>query len=211
MTKVANNFQFLLVLVAAGAILTGTIAWVYNITHTRIKANHEAHALRTIREVLPEGAYDNEPHRNGALFTNVEWLGSDEPQPVYVARSGDQPVAAAITVTSPAAYVAPIKLLVGIDPAGLVIDVRVIHHQETPGLGDNIEIAKSDWITAFRNESLQNRSQESWSARRSGGDFDQMSGATVTSNAVIEAVYRALRFEFENRAEIYQQHQTTAK
>lgn len=72
---------------------------------------------------------------------------------------------------------------------GEVLGVRVIEHQETPGLGDKLELSISDWVLGFEGTSLRNRH---WEVKKFGGDFDQFSGATITPRAVILAVKNEL-------------------
>ncbi|WP_255211222.1 FMN-binding protein, partial [Methylogaea oryzae] len=56
---------------------------------------------------------------------------------------------AAFRLVAPDGYSGNIALILGVDTEGRVLGVRVIAHAETPGLGDKIETAKSDWIKAF--------------------------------------------------------------
>ncbi len=84
-------------------------------------------------------------------------------------------------------YNGRIELWVGVDEAGIIEGVRVKSHQETPGLGDRIELDVSDWILGFEGYSLR-VDESSWDVKRFGGDFDQFTGATITPRAVIHAV-----------------------
>jgi electron transport complex protein RnfG len=76
----------------------------------------------------------------------------------------------------------------------------VTSHKETPGLGDGIEVERSDWILDFDGKSLENPAREKWAVRRDQGVFDQMTGATITPRAVVNAVKRSLMY-FEAHAE----------
>jgi electron transport complex protein RnfG len=95
-------------------------------------------------------------------------------------------------VHAPDGYSGAIRLLVAIDPAGTVLATRVVQHRETPGLGDFIDAGKSDWIARFTGRSLQSPTIAGWRVRKDGGEFDQYTGATVTSRATVGAVARAL-------------------
>ena len=163
-------------------------------TAERVAANQEAYALRLIGDVLPAETFDNEPHRDRVALTVAD--GSDDIDAsqvklgtAYRARRNGRVAAAALEVVAPDGYVGPIRLLVGIDASGTIVRVRASEHRETPGLGDKIEPAKSDWIQTFRGLSLEGTN---WQLRRDGGDIDQISGATVTSRAVMRGVERAL-------------------
>ena len=82
----------------------------------------------------------------------------------------------------------------GIEESGRLAGVRVTSHRETPGLGDAIDAAKSDWILEFAGRSLSDPEPPGWAVERDGGVFDQFTGATITPRAVVEAVQRALEY-----------------
>jgi electron transport complex protein RnfG len=96
-------------------------------------------------------------------------------------------------------YGGKIRLVMGIAPDGRLLGVRVVAHSETPGLGDYIEIDKSDWIRAFDDRRLTGDGRE-WRVKKDGGAFDSMAGATITPRAVVEAVRRALEYFAAHRA-----------
>jgi len=189
-----------LVLIAGGT--TAAVSLVATITRDRIAANQSARALRTVAEVLPRGAYNNSPDRDVKLLNDAALLGSPKPQPAYRARFDGSPTAVALTVTAPDGYISPIELLVGIDSEGNVIAVRALNHQETPGLGDQIEIDKSAWIEQFSGGNLAGGTG-ALALRRDGGDLDHISGATITSRAVSKAVRNALKYDAQNREQIF--------
>lgn len=97
-------------------------------------------------------------------------------------------------------YADRIRILLGIAPDGALLGARVLSHAETPGLGDKIEAAKSDWILGFKDRSLQDPAPQDWKVRRDGGVFDQFSGATITPRAVVDGVRRGLELFQRNRA-----------
>ncbi|MFC1750278.1 RnfABCDGE type electron transport complex subunit G, partial [Pseudomonadota bacterium] len=78
-----------------------------------------------------------------------------------------------------------------------------VSHKETPGLGDAIEIARSDWITQFDGLSLGNPEKKDWKVKKDGGQFDQLTGATITPRAIVKAVYRALVYYRANREQLF--------
>lgn len=100
-------------------------------------------------------------------------------------------------------------MVVGIHRSGELVGVRVTRHKETPGLGDGIEIAKSDWITAFNGKSLSQPALEGWAVKKDGGQFDQMTGATITPRAVVKAVKQSLQFFETNKAVLLANSTTT--
>ena len=200
-----------LVLIAGGT--TATVSLVERYTRDKIAANQSAREMRIVAAVLPNGSYNNKPHEDMRLIIDDRLLGSQEPLPAYRASLDKTPAAIAMTIEAPDGYVAPIRLLIGIDSEGRVIAVRAIQHLETPGLGDQIDAEKSAWIEQFKGRKLPAENVP-LALRRDGGDLDHISGATITSRAVSNAVSNALRYYEQNRAQLFAQDaaaQTTAQ
>ena len=80
-----------------------------------------------------------------------------------------------------------------------IITTRVIKHQETPGLGDYIDIEKNPWIDIFNETSLKKPVERLWAVKKDNGDFDYISGATITPRAVIKALKNTLLFFESNK------------
>ena len=182
---------------------TGLVALTHEATDERIAANQRAATLETLHELVPEARYDNDPVRDAITVTARQALGSAEPLTVYRARRDGEPVAAVLTVIAPDGYGGPIRLLVAINHDGTLAGVRVVNHSETPGLGDAIEIERSDWIEDFAGRSLGNPPREDWRVEKDGGVFDQFTGATITPRAVVAAVRRALTYFENHRRELF--------
>ena len=130
--------------------------------------------------------------------TEKESLGSKKPLNIYRARKEGKNIAVIISAVAPDGYAGDISLLVAIDNSGKLIGVRVAKHRETPGLGDAIELKRSDWILNFNGRSLDNPGKKGWRVKRDGGVFDQFTGATITPRAVVKAVYKALEYFKQN-------------
>ena len=117
---------------------TTLVAVTEDATRQRIADNELAYLLRTLNDVVPATAHDNRMYADTIEVTDPDLLGSDRPVTVYRATRDGQPVAVILTPVAPVGYSGPIRLLVGIDAQGIVTGVRVLDHQETPGLGDRI-------------------------------------------------------------------------
>ncbi len=193
--KLLTPVLSLVLLAALGAAL---IAATDQLTRKRVAENEAAQIMKVLGALLPEGGYDNSPHLDVITLTGADLPGGNAVLPVYRARLAGEPVTAILTVIAPDGYVGSIRLLVGIRADGTISGVRALEHRETPGLGDNIETARSDWIRLFDGRSIEDPAPAAWLTRRDGGDFDQISGATVTSRAVIVAVRDSLIYFAEN-------------
>ena len=119
---------------------------------------------------------------------------------VYSARLAGEVRGVAFNWVSEAGYGGPITLTVGIGRDGRIASVRVLSHSETPGLGDKIDVRKSDWIRGFDGRGLDTGTR--WAVRKDGGEFDQFAGATITPRAVVGAVHASLKFFAGNRARL---------
>jgi electron transport complex protein RnfG len=75
--------------------------------------------------------------------------------------------------------------------------MRVISHKETPGLGDGIDVRKSNWIHQFNNLPINQFDFNQWKLKEDGGQFDSMTGATITSEALVNASSELISL-FEN-------------
>ncbi|WP_212630028.1 electron transport complex subunit RsxG [Pseudomonas sp. KB-10] len=179
----------------------GSVALLQQGTATRIAAAEREAQVRALAEILPSGSYDNHLLDN-RIELNATELGHRSPQSAYLALKGGQPSALILPVTAPDGYSGAIHLLVGIFADGRLAGVRVLGHRETPGLGDKIELAKSDWIRSFEGKSLSDPNEDGWAVKKDRGDFDQFAGATITPRAVVKAVHGALRYFDKHRAQL---------
>lgn len=179
----------------------GSVALLQQGTAARIAAAEREAQVRALAEILPAGSYDNHLLDN-RIELNAPELGHRSPQSAYLALKGEQPSALILPVTAPDGYSGAIHLLVGIFADGRLAGVRVLGHRETPGLGDKIELAKSDWIRSFEGKSLSDPNEDGWAVKKDRGDFDQFAGATITPRAVVKAVHGALRYFDKHRAQL---------
>ena len=182
---------------------TGLVAWVHSGTEARIDRNQRQTLLHNLQTLLPPGDYDNDLLAD-AIEVSDPSMGTARPVPVYRARKQGKPVAVVMTPSAPDGYSGEIRLLVAVRADARVIGVRVVGHKETPGLGDLIEVDKSDWIRGFDGLSLDEPSERQWKVKRDGGVFDQFTGATITPRAVVKAVKNSLAYFEPHRAELFE-------
>lgn len=193
------------VLLAAFAVIgTGLVAFTYEKTKPRIEEAERQALLDSLHSVVKPQTHDNELFEDRIYVKSKQYLGTDKQLPLFRARKNGEPVAAIITAIAPDGYNGDIKLLIGIHYDGTLSGVRVISHRETPGLGDAIETRRGDWILMFNGLSLENPKPKDWKVKRDNGYFDQLSGATITSRAVVKAVARALQYYGQNREPLFE-------
>jgi len=180
---------------------TALVALTFINTEERIADNELQALLHSLHELVPPRLHDNLLSEDTLIVQAPELLGSKKPVTVYQARKYGKPVAVILAPTAPDGYSGDIKLLVAIDQYGLLMGVRVLGHRETPGLGDGIEIERSDWIESFNGYSVDNPGNLGWRVEKDGGIFDQFTGATITPRAVVKAVHKTLQY-FEAHRDI---------
>ncbi len=189
---------------------TGLIVLTEVNTREPIKQARDQALASALHEVLPKTTHDNELLEDSVVVQPHPLLGTKEPDVAYIGRENDNPNAVILQVTAPEGYGGSINLLVAILEDGSVSGVRVVPpHSETPGLGDAIEIAKSDWILGFNGKSLDNLSEKQWKVKKDGGVFDAFTGATITPRAVVDAVHKALQYFDQNKLNLFGHPATT--
>jgi len=168
------------------ALLGVTLASaLHGMLAARTEAARQASEERQLLDLLPAGSHDNAPLRQPLSLPG-------QAAPAYRATLAGRFSAVLLTLDTPG-YEGPIRVLVAIDPDGRLIGSKVLAQRETPGLGD--AIARPEWLAQFGGKTLAQR----WQWRRDGGDFDQISGATLSSRAVLLGVRQALQVFAANR------------
>lgn len=181
-------------LLATALLVLGHLA-----TRDDIAERRKEDMLDSLAQVVPARLYDNDLLANPLQVEGAD----DRPVTVYRAARGAEVSALAWEVVGQG-YAGDIQLLLGIDVKGEILGVRVVAHAETPGLGDKIEAARSDWILGFDGLSLANTPARQWHVDKDGGRFDAFSGATITPRAVVKAVKDGLDWFQAHRTAIVQ-------
>ena len=172
------------------------LAKIYDLTKGPIAYQKRLEVLRAIRTVLPP--YDNEPDRDMVkLPMGIDRKGREIQGVFYRGRKGDRLIGVAFKVTSPEGYGGNIEVMVGLLPKGMIYGIEVLSHLETPGLGAKIREAK--FKDRFKNLNLSNTT---WAVKKDAGDIDGITGATISSRAVIKAVKEGLEFYRDHEASI---------
>jgi electron transport complex protein RnfG len=189
-------------LLALFALITALIlASTDRVTEDRIAESERLAAQKALFEIVPLTRHDNDILVDLQPIPEQYWLalGLDNGGNVHIARLNDQPVAAIVPSITTDGYSGDIAMIVGINFDGTVAGVRVVEHKETPGLGDKVELRKSDWILSFNGKSLNNPELSKWNVKKDRGDFDQFTGATITPKAVIHQIAKTLEYFEKDR------------
>lgn len=182
-------------LVLGGFSLAATLllALAYGMTKEPIEQSALEDLRHSLEQVIPASIHDNNPAAD-----TMQLQLDGKALLVYRARQSKHVTGVAFE-TARKGYSGDIRLLLGIDENGKLLGVRVLQHTETPGLGDKIEVTRSDWITRFTGKSLGDPPDALWAVKKDGGPFDQFAGATITPRAVVNGIRDGLRLFAANR------------
>jgi len=192
-----------LTLAAIAAICAALVSATYLQTRDRISANEKAWLEQSLEPALGGLLFDGGVSDSILIISAPHELPGPDDVFVYRIYSDEQPAAALFAVTARDGYAGPIRILVGVKYDGTVTGVRILSHRETPGLGDKIVSTRSDWVFQFNGLSFGNPDVALWELKTDGGQFDQLSGASVTPRAVLKAVRETLIYFASRRYEIF--------
>lgn len=188
------RLALVLTLIAAGAGLI--LAQVEKVTREPIAEQRRLEMVRALQAVLPP--FDNSPDAE----TRVLQVGTDKKgQPVartfFLGRKQGDLTGIAFKVTAPDGYSGNIDIMVGMEPEGHLTGIEILSHAETPGLG--AKIVEPEFKNQFKGKGLDNAD---WRVKKDGGDFDQITGATISPRAVVKAIRSGLEFYRQHQNEI---------
>jgi len=171
---------------AAGLLL----AYTNKVTAEPIARAQQTEKLAALSAVLPE--FDNTPssETNTVSHGGRNWC-------FYVARKDGKYAGAAFETSSDKGYAGEIVLMVGVQSDGTLNQVQVLSQNETPGLGSKIK--ESPFKDQFAGKGL---AQTRWFVKKDGGDMDAITGATISSRAVAEALRKGIEAYSANTAAI---------
>lgn len=190
-------------LAAIAAVCTALVAATYQLTEDRIAANEKALLEQSLQPALAGVVYDSGVSESRLVLQSPHGLPGSGAAIIYRVFAEEKAVAALFAVTARDGFSGPIRVLVGVGVDGSVTGIRILEHRETPGLGDKIDAAKSDWVLQFDGHSIGEPIITGWAIKGDGGEFDQLTGASITPRAVITAIRDTLIYFDAHREEIF--------
>ena len=196
MNKIVKNTLILTAITVVSGLLLGV---VYDITKDPIAAAQENTKQEAFRSVLSDASSFEtmEDFDASAALSLLQENGYASDEITEVAQGVDdsgETVGYVINVMSHEAYDGDLEVSVGIASDGTVKGIEMLSISETAGLGMKADEAE------FKDQ-FKDKNVEKFSYTKSGesGDdkIDAISGATITTNAVTNAVDSALVY-FQN-------------
>lgn len=194
-TKIIFRNIFIIVMIIVTLLIISEFSLKSSILHSETKFQ-----IKQLNKLLDKIDHNNDILSSKKVISNqeyLEYLGANTDQKpeqiIYIAKKHSIPVAVIITSTAPDGYSGNINLMIAIklktneQNSNTIYNTTVLHHNETPGLGDKIESSKSNWLKQFINKPIS--STDKWQVK---DDVDSITGATITSEAVTRAIKKAL-------------------
>lgn len=196
-----QKFKSILPLTVVSLVCFIALTVVNHFTKDKILTNKEQAALAVLNEVLPL-KYDNNLFQDKIDIEVPDFINESNKLTVYRARLNDKPVAVSLMPVISKGYHGNISLIIGISYEGKITGARILQHNETEGFGDQAHQDNSNWLLGFNGYSLDTK-KKNWASKKDGGEFDQLSGATITSRSIITILYKTLEYYSENRDNFY--------
>lgn len=198
-TKTALVNALILGIFAVGIALV--LSLTYSGTKERIAESQRLAEEKALLEVIGDQSFDNNLLEDILVLSDSQrgLLNVTADSKARVLRMNGNILGFIFPAVAPDGYSGKMHLLIGVGIDGTLMGVRVVKHKETPGLGDKVDIQKSDWILGFAGKSLLNPEPNGWAVKKDGGEFDAFTGATITPRAVVKMIKQTLIFTESER------------
>jgi len=151
-------------------------------TNPIIVQNQVAHEARILREVVKSSTATLEPlNDQNTKFRVLE---------------GNELTGYLQKIETTEGYNGTITAWLATDLRDAILNLATLEHEETPGIGDIIN-NDSVWLEQFMTTRL---ASHTYRLQREGGDFDHVTGATVTSRAYIAMLNNGMLEHLEHKA-----------
>ena len=196
MNKIVKNTLILSAITIVAGCLLGLVYEITKAPIAQAQENAKQEAYKTVLADAAEFTVDEtlDPAKAADVLLEAGYAGYDITEVAEAKDASGEVMGYVITVTSHEGYGGDIKLSVGILSDGTVKGIEMLDISETAGLG--MKAIEDDFKNQFKDKQV-----EKFSYTKSGEDgddkIDALSGATITTNAVTNAVDSALVY-FQN-------------
>ncbi len=182
MKKLESTFiNMVVVLVGFTAMAAAMLGSVYELTKTPIENARMAKQQKAISDVVP--GFDNNPVDEKTEIKTDEGVVA-----VFPAKKGGVLIGIAVESFTNKGFSGLVKVMVGLDTTGTIINYAVLEHKETPGLGSKM----NDWFRTGKGDIRgKNCNKNKMTVSKDGGDVDAITAATISSRAFLDAVRRS--------------------
>ncbi len=175
----SNFINMVVTLFLVAAIAAMALGGVYVVTKEPIALAKKKKLEAAIKAVMPE--FDT------ITTKKVADADGNDSLTFYFASKNNKVLGAAVKTYTMKGFSGKIELMVGFLNDGTINNTAVLSHKETPGLGDKMDIKKSDFSVQFRGK---NPATFKLKVTKDKGDVDAITAATISSRAFCDAVQR---------------------
>lgn len=174
----SNLFNMIAVLLVVAVCSAVSIGYVYELTSEPIAEAKKAKIVAAIKEMVKN--FDNNP------LEEKTTIGADGVV-LYPAREDGNITSVAVETSSSQGFGGKIELIMGILMDGTVTGYKITQQNETPGLGS--KVTEPSFSRQFVGLNTHN---DNFNLKKDGGEIDAVTGATISSRAVVDAVKKAV-------------------
>ena len=167
--------NMVVVLFTITLISSAAVGGVYMITKEPIEQAKVAAVNDALNQVLPE--YE--------ATTSQTIEVNSLPIVAHTATVADKAVGYAVESISKNGFGGAVRLMVGFDTKGNIININVLEQKETPGLGTKMAEENNVLLLSLKDK---NAAEVNMTVKKDGGDIDALTAATISSRAYAEAV-----------------------
>ncbi len=191
-----ESLKMIIVLTLISGAASLGLAAFNDTTKPSIAENERQFTMRSIKRVMPKSDQPNPCEKSEPKFDNSpdQDVVCVDGFTVYRGRSGEELNGLAVVAIGDEAYSGTITTLVGLDLEGKVTGIEVLKHAETPGLGAKIE--DCGWRSQLVGKGPKDMV---WKVSKDGGEVDQISGATISSRSMIDAILKSEKLLAEKK------------
>ena len=181
MAKTESTFRNMaLSLTHIALVSSALLGFVNEFTREPIALSNLNKKLNAIRQVVPE--FTNNPNDEMYMLPT----GEGDSLEIYPAKKDDVIVGYAVNTYTSRGFSGNISLMAGFKADGTIINISVLEHKETPGLGTKMT------EPGFKDQFIdKNPSEFELKVKKDGGPVDAITAATISSRAFCDAVQRA--------------------
>ena len=167
--------NMVVVLFTITLVASAAVGGVYTITKEPIAQAKVAAVNAALQQVLPE--YE--------ATTSQTIEVNSLPIVAHTATVANKAVGYAIESLSKNGFGGTVRLMVGFDTEGTILNINVLEQKETPGLGTKMADEGNVLLLSLKEKKA---SEVNMTVKKDGGDIDALTAATISSRAYAEAV-----------------------
>jgi len=181
--KESTLFNMVITLAVITAVSSTSLGFMYELTKEPKAAAEKVKQNFAIKAVLPD--YDNDP---SSEYFEIESYDGGANLVCYPALLNGELVGIAVNTWTMKGFSGLIRLMVGFDQTGNILNTSILEHLETPGLGT--KMADAEFKDQYKGK---NPGSINISVKKDGGTIDAITAATISARAFSDAVDRAYR------------------